>query len=164
MSNMWDVAKKIEEKSRDYYAKLAEESSITQLEGVFRALSKEEQRHYDLFEMVQTGSVNTAELVYGKTTEEAKAIFEKMRKELTVPETIEDAERIYRKAVEFERTSIEQYRKMLEEVADERTKAVIAFLIREEERHERLMEGLVVFARRPKQWLEDAEFYHLEEY
>jgi rubrerythrin len=161
---MWDVAKDIEVKSRDYYTTLAEETSVPQLEGVFRTLSKEEQRHYDIFDKAQAGSDTSAELVKGTTNEEARAIFEKMRSDLTVPETMEDAETGYTKAAEFERTSIEQYRKMLGEVENDDTKAVIDFLIGEEEKHLHLMESLVVFARRPKQWLEDAEFYHLEEY
>jgi rubrerythrin len=164
MGNIWDVAKGIEEKSRDYYAKLAGETSVTQLKGVFETLSREEQRHYDLFSRVEAGSTDSGDLVKGKAIEEAKDIFGKMRTELTVPETIEDAESGYEKAADFERTSIEQYRKMLDEVENDDTKAVIRFLIGEEEKHLRLMEALVVFSRRPKQWLEDAEFYHLEEY
>jgi rubrerythrin len=50
------------------------------------------------------------------------------------------------------------------EVTEEYQKEIFQRLADEEKKHYFLLENIIEFVSRPETWLENAEFYHLEEY
>jgi rubrerythrin len=163
MGSVWEAAKEIEQKGYDYYEKLAAETSFDDLKGVFSKLSEEEQRHYNLFTSMENG-MPPEESAGPNVMTAAKDAFQRMAKAFKTPDDIGDTEQAYAHALEFEQASIDYYQEILSKTDDKLQAAAIGSILAEEKRHKRLIQGLVEFVRRPKEWLEDAEFYHLEEY
>jgi rubrerythrin len=70
---------------------------------------------------------------------------------------------LYKKALEIEQQSRDFYLEKADEVA-EAQKEIFLELADEEKKHFFLIENIIDFVSRPERWLENAEFYHLEEY
>lgn len=163
MSDIWQEAKDIETKGKAYYEELAEMTPVEEVKSVLKVLAGEEQKHYDLFDSLQKG-MPPEEAAAADVGKIAKEAFEKIAKEFQVPAGLSDAEEAYRKALSIEQASVEYYTELLGKVDDKLQQSAIETVISEEKRHEKLVLGLLEFVRRPKEWLEDARFYHLEEY
>jgi rubrerythrin len=72
----------------------------------------------------------------------------------------------YRKACAIEEMSQKFYLEKADLVEDGYERQIFLRLAKEEERHLRIMENIVEFVSRPEpgNWLENAEWHHLEEY
>jgi len=85
---------------------------------------------------------------------------------------------IFKYAMKLEKDGEKYYRKLSKKVNDPGLKSIMTLLANdevkhfntfkeiadEEKRHYFLLENIIQFVSRPKTWLEDAEFNHLEEY
>ena len=71
---------------------------------------------------------------------------------------------MYQKAREIEKQAKSFYQEKADEVEDIAQKKIFNLLAAEEQKHYFLLDNIVEFVSRPQQWLEDAEFFHLEEY
>ena len=163
MGSVWQAAMDIEKKGLEYYRQLAAESPFEELKGVFTLLADEEQRHHDLFAGMEQGM--PVEAAAGpNVVVAAKDAFGRMAKALSAPDAIGDAEEAYAHALKFEQASIDYYEELLGKTDNDLQRATIETVLAEEKRHRRLVQGLLEFVRRPKEWVENAEFYHLEEY
>lgn len=161
MSDIWQVAMDMEVKGRDYYLELAEKSSIGEVKGICKVLADEEQRHYNLFESLQKGMPveAAAGADVGKVAKEA---FEKIAGVFDPKAEITDAVDAYTKALELENGGIQYYTEIMGKLDDDMQKSAVDTVISEEKRHAKLVQGLVDFVSRPEQYLENAEFTHLE--
>ncbi|MBD3392936.1 MAG: hypothetical protein GF418_12595 [Chitinivibrionales bacterium] len=162
MSDMWEFAKGFEKEGKEYYERLAKESSIEELSGVFSILAAEEQRHYDLFDKLQKGQ--QAEAENSGALGSAKEAFARLSKDNDMPEVIEDAESVYRKALTLENSSIKFYEEALVKLEDAEQKSIVTDVLDQERSHARIISGMIEFIGRPKEWLENAEWHHLDEY
>jgi rubrerythrin len=70
----------------------------------------------------------------------------------------------YRKAQEIERKSRNFYLQKADEVEDSIQKGIFRNLAEEEKKHFFLLQNIIDFVAMPKDWLENAEWYHLDEY
>jgi rubrerythrin len=157
-----ELAKNIEKEGKAYYEKLANDSSVPALAGIFKLLASEEQRHFDLFDSLQKKKSPGA-LQAGSVSGEAKKAFEALSTQFTLPETVYDYAKAYSKALEMERKSIAMYEDMLGKSGSDDEKKTLVFLIEEEQKHEHLVEHLLEFVSEPKGFLENAEFNHLDD-
>ena len=71
---------------------------------------------------------------------------------------------VYEVALDMEQKSIDLYQEMLAEAKDEQTEQLMKFLVKQEQDHYTLFDELVTLLRRPKDWVEEAEFGNREEY
>jgi rubrerythrin len=71
---------------------------------------------------------------------------------------------LYKKAQDIEKKSRDFYLEKAEEVEEDFQKETFRKLAEEEKKHYFLLENVIQFVSRPQTWLENAEFYHLEEY
>jgi rubrerythrin len=71
---------------------------------------------------------------------------------------------VYSQAQELEQKSRAFYTEKAEEVADPSHRALLLKLADEERRHYFLLDHVIEFINRPRNWIEDAEFNHLEAY
>ncbi|MBD3241342.1 MAG: hypothetical protein GF331_12200 [Chitinivibrionales bacterium] len=163
MSDIWQEAKDIETKGKAYYEQLAAQTPVEEVKSVLKVLAGEEQKHYNLFDSLQKG-MPPEEAAAADVGKIAKEEFAKIAKEFQVPAGLSDAEEAYRKALSIEQASVKFYNELLSKVDDKLQQSAIETVMSEEKRHEKLVLGLLEFVRRPKEWLEDAEFNHLEEY
>ncbi len=159
--NIFDFAMEKEKFSEEYYRQLAVKSSDKGLETIFNMLADEEARHYkivsDMKEDVAPDLAETAVL------SDAKNVFEQMRESAQSFNFNISEVALYRKALKIEEQSRDFYIEKANEVA-EAQKAIFLELADEEKKHYFLLENIIDFVSRPQTWLENAEFYHLDEY
>ena len=75
-----------------------------------------------------------------------------------------DQVKLYEQALELEYKSRAFYLDRADQVKLPRQKELFKILAEEEAQHITLLENLSEFAARPQHWLENAEFFHAEEY
>ena len=124
-------------------------------------LADEEVKHYNAVEKMKTEKPQIAET---KILTDAKSVFVQIKEsgesfDFDIKQT-----ELYKKAQDIEKKSYEFYTEKANEVTEEYQKEVFLTLADEEKKHYFLLENIIEFVSRPETWLENAEFYHLEEY
>lgn len=161
---IYTFAKAMERKGAEYYRMLARETDLKEIRGVFEHLAVEEDNHYKIFEAMERGSDSSVADTTSSVIEKAKTVFATLARGVHMPETLRDSVAAYKKGLELERESIAYYRKARETAPDEPQKKILDMIVKQEQSHARFMESMIDFVNRPAQWLEDAEWYHLDEY
>ena len=162
MADIWEFAKEIEVQGKAFYEKMANDTAIEELAGAFHFLAGEEQRHYNIFDSLQKG-IPAPDAKAGQIGD-VKSAFEKLSKSFEKHEVIEDSESAYEKARSLEEKSIEYYQEVLSKVSDPAQKAAVETILAQEKKHAEIVDSLKEFVKRPKRWLENAEWYHLDRY
>lgn len=159
--NIFDFAMEKEKYSEDYYRQLAAKSNNKGLEAVFNMLADEEAKHCkivsDMKEDIATDLAETTVL------SDAKDIFTKMRESAQSFNFNISQTELYKKALNIEKQSRDFYLEKADE-AEKAHKEIFLKLAEEEKKHFFLLGNIIEFVSRPQTWLENAEFYHLEEY
>jgi rubrerythrin len=70
----------------------------------------------------------------------------------------------YNKAIEIEKKSEDFYTEKANEVDNPQVKDILLRIAADEKKHQFLLQNTIDFISRPQSWLENAEFYHLDEY
>ncbi len=159
--DIYEFAMKMEKDGESYYRELATKTANRGLKNILIMLADAEVVHYNLFkkmkEHVKT-EVAPATILSG-----VKNIFEKMREEKDTKVNMAEVE-WYRKAQGIEKTSRDFYLKEADEVKDTTQKETFLKIADEEKRHYLILERIIDFVSRPETWLENAEWYHMEDY
>ena len=160
--DVYDYAMQLERDGENYYREAAAGTENKGLKKVFTMLADAEVVHFNVFKaMKEHGPVRLPE---ASVLKDVKNIFVKMKEEGGL-EGVNDAQiELYRKAQDIEKQTEDFYlsKAPLAEGPDE--KEVFLRVAGEEHKHYLLLGQIVDFVSRPEQWLEDAEFYHLEDY
>jgi rubrerythrin len=160
--DIFEFAMEKEQFAEQYYRKLAESAPHKGLVSIFTMLADEEHTHYEVILKMKEGV--PAEVADTILLTNAKTIFAKIRhtrEKFKFGDTQIDT---YKKAREIERDSRAFYRQKALETQDPRQKAIFNTLAEEENKHYFLLDNIIEFVSRPKTWLENAEFHHLEQY
>ncbi len=162
MPDVLEIAKNIETEGRAQYLWLAESTVSREVAGVFRYLAGEEEKHLRMFERMQKNlPVEISEK--SDLLQRAKSVLRSISVD-NVPPRFGDAESSYQKALDLENKSVEFYEQLVNDKAVSGQAGIIALVLGEERRHVKLVEALLELVRSPKQWLENAEWNHLDEY
>ncbi|HER63385.1 MAG TPA: rubrerythrin [Desulfobacteraceae bacterium] len=164
--NIYEFAKQMEVDGEQYYRKLADESKSAGLKKIFLMLADEEVKHYQVIDLMSRVTV-PPELARTPILDNVKNIFIEMKDTepgLHIDSTAETQS--YRKALKIEEESRKFYQEQAEKESNGAQQAIFLQLAREEGKHQRIMENIVEFVSRPEpgNWLEDAEWHHLDEY
>ena len=164
--NIYDFAMQMEKDGENYYRKLKDTSKIEGLQKIFGMLADEEIMHFQILKQMKQQD-SAARLQQTDILTEVKNIFIDMKEGHSVfhIDTTADTE-AYRKARDIEQKSIDFYLEKAAESEETGLKTVFLRLAQMEERHRNIMQNLVDFVSRPEpgNWLENAEWHHLEEY
>jgi rubrerythrin len=152
----------MEQKAERYYRDLAEKTVNPGLKSVFLLLAEEEARHHDYYSSL--GRRGGAKMRAGNFVSAVKQVFLEMREKRDISGTGASQVDLYRQALESERRHYEFYRKKAEDAADEAGREMFMKIAGEEKRHALVLEKVLDFVSRPEEWLENAEWYHLEDY
>ncbi|MFZ0034573.1 MAG: ferritin family protein [Sedimentisphaerales bacterium] len=159
--NIFEFAMEKEKYSEDYYRRLAAKSNNKGLETVFNMLADEEAKHYKI---VSDRKKDVApDLAETTVLTDAKNVFAKMRESAQSFNFDISQTELYRKALKIEKQSQDFYLGKANDV-EKTHKEIFLKLADEEKKHYFLLENIIDFVSRPETWLENAEFYHLEEY
>lgn len=168
--DIYAFAMQMEKDGEDYYRELADKSNSAGLKKIFNMLADEEVKHFKIIERIQQ-KTNFPDAVDSEILGGAKNVFIEMQDgklnfdQGNYVDTTEETN-AYRKARDIEEKSREFYKTKAEEATDEQSAKLLKMLAREEERHYRIMDNIVEFVSRPEpgNWLEDAEWHHLDEF
>jgi len=163
--DIYEFAKQMEKDGEIYYRELANSSRLAGLKKIFTILADDEVKHYRIIEQLRLKS-GLPQMADTQALENVKNIFIEMKGVEIGPRIDTTREtNAYRKARELEKMSRDFYLAKAAEVEGKEAKLLLKKLAAEEERHFRIMENIVEFVSRPEpgNWLEDAEWHHLDE-
>ncbi len=159
--NIYDYAMKMEKDGEAYYRELAAKTSNKGLKNILTMLADAEVAHFELFRGMRENkdvSVGESDII-----DNVKNVFARMKKEGSSEPDLSEVD-LYRRAQELEEQSRDFYLGKAAEAAVAEQKEILLEIAEEEKRHYHILENIIDFVSRPEQWLEDAEWYHLEEY
>ena len=164
--NIYQFAMQMEKDGENYYRLLAKESTVPGLGKIFIMLADEEVKHFKVIEELSRREKNPQLAETGILTN-VKNVFVSMKEakeELFIDTTKTTNE--YRKACDIEEMSQKFYLEKAELVMGEAEQRIFLRLANEEANHLRIMENILEFVSRPEpgNWLENAEWHHLDEY
>lgn len=164
--NIYQFAMQMEKDGEDFYHQLAKEATVPGLAKIFTMLANEERKHYAVVEQLSRKEKNP-HLADSPILDKVKNVFIGMREEkeqLFIDTTVVATS--YRKACAIEAVSEKFYREKAKESKNETEQRIFSRLAGEEANHLRIMENILEFVSRPEpgNWLENAEWSHLDAY
>jgi rubrerythrin len=160
--DIFEFAMQKEKLSEDNYRQLAAQTDNAGLKSIFSMLAEEEAHHYSVVEQMKSSV--PAELSGTDVLSEAQQVFARTREGTRKFDFDAGQVDIYKKARDIEEESRKFYLEKADEVDDPSQKTIFAKLAEEEKKHYFLLDNIIEFVSRPETWLENAEFYHPEEY
>ncbi len=160
--DIFQFAMEKERYSEHFYRDLASRANYAGLRNILTMLADEEVKHYKIVEQMR--SQTPLEVTETPILADARRIFEKMK---GTPRTFDfhiSEVDLYRKACDIEEESRRFYLEKSEEVTDPVQKRIFRQLAEEENKHFVIVEGLRSFVARPQTYLENAEFFHFDDY
>jgi len=160
--NIFDYAMQMEKDGEAYYRQMALKCHVKGLKKILNMLADDEVGHYNAFEKLKKGI--DAEVSDSVVLENAKNVFQDIKETETRFDFDVSEIELYNKAIEIEKKSEDFYREKANEVEQSALKFVLLHIAKDEKKHRFLLENTVEFLSRPKTWIENAEFHHLDEY
>ena len=162
MMDIYQFAINFEQENREYYEDLAEKSQSERIKNVFLELASEEAKHERIVKQLRDQE-NVEELEFD-IIPKVNEVFAEIKEDM--PESIMPSDQVdvYKKALGMEEKSKDFYAEKAEESDNKKVKEVLERLSKEEKKHENIVRSIIELVNRPNTWLEDAEWYHLEDY
>lgn len=160
-----NFAKEIETLGMEQYSVLAHKTEIRELSGIFAFMAAQEKSHYELFDLWQKkgeAPILSQETVVSRAKDAFKQLADHIIDQKFLPPI--DYEQAYDQALLFEKKSVALYEESLPKVADSGQQSVLKMIIDQEKAHARFISSLMEFQHHPGEWLENAEWRHLDEY
>ena len=160
--NIFEYARNMEKEGETFYRKQAENCSDKGLAVILNMLADDEVKHFDILQAMEKTAA--AEMTNTAILGHAKNIFAKINPdEWDIKGNITQLD-LYRKAQQMEKKSEDFYREHAAKEANETNKALLNQIAEEEKKHFLLLQNIIDLVSRPRQWIENAEFNHLEDY
>lgn len=156
-----EYALQMEKDGETYYRKLAQQTTNKGTQTILTMLADEEVKHYKAIKRMQT---DVSEMAETTILTDAKNVFVQIKESDECFDFDIREKELYKKARDIEEASRKFYLEKANEVEPGRQRELFLQLAEEEKKHYFLLENIIEFISRPEQWLEDAEFYHLEEF
>ena len=163
--NIYEFAMQMEKDGEKFYLLLAGNCQVEGIATIFTILANEEVKHYNTIAQLQNHA-GSSSLVKTTVLENVKNIFIRMKEEKADVRFDSSELESYRKAMAIEEMSWKFYLDKAADAGEEDVKQIFLRLAGEEKKHLRIMENIVEFVARPEpgNWLENAEWHHLDEY
>jgi len=166
MSDVFDFAMKMERDGKAYYEKLASQTTIPALKKILEGLAADEQRHYNIFSKLKEEHASDLGALSKKGTMiigTTKNVFERLARKPAAIDSTKEAIEVWKHAQEIEKKSEDFYRQKAGEVKYPQGREILNKIAEEEHQHWVVLESVMQFLKRPKTWLEDAEWSNLRE-
>lgn len=157
-----EFAVNMELEGEKYYTEQADLNKGNSLETVFLMLAKDENMHAKVLQ--NKANKLSYDLVPNETLSVAKNVFSDLGALKDEIKQNPNQLDVYRLALENEKQSIALYQKYLSEAADDETKNLFEYLIKQEEDHYSILDQLVSLISHSEEWVENAEFGLRKEY
>lgn len=165
MVDIFAFAMKMEMDGRNFYLQHAAKAPSPELKRILEELARDEQKHYEIFKALNEGlPAAYQEAGQTKILKSVKNVFETLKDEQKGFSFPSDAQKIWEEAREIEKRSENFYREKANEVTNTEQKHILNRIADEEHKHWVTVENVIKFLDRPRHWLENAEWSHLEDY
>jgi rubrerythrin len=159
---IYEFGMQMEKDGEMYYRELARKTKDVGLRNILNLLAEDEVKHYSTLESFL--KEEKSDFIDSGVLQGAKTIFQQFKDPAGEWHLEEDQVDLYEKAQGLEQQSADFYLSKANEVSDPHQKEVFLKLAEEEKKHFFLLENMIAFISRPKSWMENAEFNHLDEY
>jgi len=161
--NVFDFAMKMEVDGKAYYEKLARETSLPGLRTIFNRLAEDEQKHYETFKALKSGTKVEA---MAKTTilADAQNVFAELPRGGASLQGLKGDLDAYLHAMRLEEDSFRLYEDAAGKEQDAGTKALLLQIAAEEHKHFDVLGNIYHFVNAPNQFLAWREFSNLDEF
>jgi rubrerythrin len=160
--DVYDYAMQMEKDGESYYRSAALRVNHKGLRSILTMLADSEVAHYYLFKQMKDDE--KVSLKDSTILADVKNVFQQIAesKDFSLIElsTVE----LYKTAQDIEQKSIKLYEEQASRAGEGQIKEAFLKVADEEKKHYLILEKLVDFVSQPDTWLENPEWYHLEEY
>jgi len=163
MQDIYEFALEFEKENRKFYEECSSGTNDETLKNVFKELAAEEAKHEEIVQALADD--RNVDSVKSNINLRAKEAFDKIADNFNESDLMPEGQvDIYKKAKELEIKSKNFYKEHAEETDNKTVERVFNELSEEEKKHEEILDNIITMVNRPNTWLDDAEWYHLEEY
>lgn len=159
---IFDFAMKMELDGKAYYEKLAAETAVSGLKGVFAGLAADEQKHYEIIMSMKTG-INQ-KMDDSTVLEEAKNIFAELMTDKNIADTLKSSLDGYHHARKIEADSVRLYEDMAKQEDSPEAVQLLLKIANEEKKHFNILDNLYDYVLAPQNFLAWGEFGNLKEF
>ncbi len=160
--DVYDYAMQMEKDGESFYRSAALRVKHKGIRSILVMLADAEVAHYYVFKQLKENE--SVSLKDSTILADVKNVFQQMAesKDLSLLElsTID----LYKTAQEIEQKSINLYEDEAKKAVEGQTRDTLLRVAEEEKKHYLILEKLIDFVSQPDQWLENPEWYHLEDY
>ncbi len=159
--DIFKYAMQMELDGKHFYIDLAKKTNNKGIKSILNMMAESETKHYNVILSMQKNDKTQ----YSTDTEvltKVKNIFMKMKEEKEIDVDVSQVE-IYKKALEVETNSEKFYLERADDEKDPHKKEIFLTLAKEEKSHCVILENIVNFVSQPVNWLENSEWYHVDE-
>jgi len=161
--NVYDFAIQMETDAEIFYRKLAADSHILGIKGIFTDLADDEQRHRRMFQALKERQAPD-DVTDSRVLQNAKNAFEKILAEKKDLPSLTSNLESYRYAMKIEAEGVRLYSDAAKRESDGEIKQLLLSIAKEEENHFNIVENIYNFVNAPNQYLAWAEFSSLGEF
>ncbi len=159
--SIYQLALQMEQEGERFYRELANNAVNNGFKTIFTMLAEDEVEHQRIFKALQASAPLPDTVA---TPVPFKSIFAEWKKDGALSELDTSQLEQYQQALEIERKSQDLYRQEAEQTVDPGLKQIFSQLAAQEQQHFILIHNIVELMLHPQTWVENGEFYHLEEY
>jgi len=158
--DIYEYAMQLEKDGENFYREVASKTVNRGLKTILMMLADAEVRHYRLFENMKNN--DKVGMPDSPILNDVKNIFIEMREKKQFETDVSQIE-LYKKAQGIEKQTRDFYLDKAKGVVPDQ-KEIFLKIAEEEKRHYLILENIIRFVSQPDIWLEDPEWYHLEDY
>ncbi len=156
MEDIFEIAKNMEKEGWELYEEQVKKTTDEGIKNILHMLAQQEKEHYNIFDALQKKhSIKLKQGSFKGITD----FFKEAREDLP-----KDQLDVYKKILSVEKKSQEFYEEIAQKQDNPQTKEIIQRIAHEEHKHWIIIKNMIDYIKRPEQWVEDAEFHHLEDY
>ncbi|OSS41411.1 Rubrerythrin [Desulfurella amilsii] len=158
--NAIDYALAFEEDGKKYYNEQSLRSKRDEIRSLFLMLASDEDRHYKIIEKFKEG---VYEYLPTQTFKNMPTLFNNLKNQNIDLSGSEDLLKVYDEAIKIEIKSRDFYKQSALESNNSKEREILEIISNEEDKHRIILENLMEFTRKGKEWVESAEFSHIDQ-
>jgi rubrerythrin len=159
--DIYEYAMKMEKDGEQFYREIAVKTRHKGLSRILTMLADAEVGHYRLFQNMKNHE--KVQMTDSPILAETKNVFEQIREKKEFDVDVSQID-LYREAQVIEKKSRDFYLEKVDELKEASQKEIFTKIADEEKRHYFILENIINFVNKPNTWLENPEWYHLEQY
>jgi rubrerythrin len=158
--NVIDYALHFEEEGKKYYNEQVLRAKKDEIRSLFLMLANDEDRHYKIIEKFKEG---VYEYLPTETFKNVPNLFNSLKNQNIDLSDSEDLLKVYDEAIKIEIKSRDFYKQNALDSNNLKEKEILEIISNEEDKHRIILENLMEFTRKGKEWVESAEFSHIDQ-